>query len=166
MMRAIVAALLLEALQGCVLNSVMQLDPGEQPAPGPYRAIAVYGLGVEGAWRYPEFAIVLDEYNPRDKRITGGCFLYNRMEAAVPTKAREVRQFAFDVPAGHYAYSGFNATRLSSGPVAFELPEGRVVYLGDFIYTDSGVELRRREGKVPLAKVAPISPPPMFLCTP
>jgi len=46
-----------------------------------------------------------------------------------------IQYFAFSVPPGHYVFSGFNAVTMSTVDNLFFVPEGRVTYLGDFIYT-------------------------------
>jgi hypothetical protein len=154
--------------QGCLLNNVAELSPQETNAPSRGRAIAVYGVGLEGHWRYPKFAVTLDEYSAERQSITGGCWRYNHMKAVVPSDSKRVEHFAFEVRPGHYIYSGFNIVGLKGGPMAFEVPADRVVYVGDFVYTgDGAVELRRpqRDG-ITLAPAASAPIPNVFLCTP
>jgi len=165
-----VVVVLAGTLQGCLLNNISQLSSEEALRPTPGRAVAVYGIGVEGQWDYPKFAVTLDEYDLERKSITGGCWRYNHMKAVTPATNKRVERFAFDVRPGHYVYSGFNASGLKGGPVAFEVPPNGAVYLGDFVYTsDRTVELRRSQSNpegTTLAAVKPAPTPNIFLCAP
>lgn len=94
-----------------------------------------------------------------------------------------VQHLVFDATPGYYA--GGAAGVVFSGhtsPLAFEIPAGQVVYLGDFIYTsDRKVDLRRdinaakaalaksypnARGELVLAKAVPVPILQMFLCAP
>lgn len=165
-----VFAMLAGSLQGCMLNNVSALRSLDPLKPSSGRAIAVFGLGVE-APRDFSFAVTLDEYDPGQKAITGGCWRYNRMRAILPTATKRFERFAFDVRPGSYIYSGFNGSRkLSGGPVVFDVPPGAVVFLGDFVLiTDDAVELRTTQSGpegTTLAVAKPASPPNIFICTP
>jgi len=130
-------------LSGCLLNDVSMLSRGSV-APDPERAVVIYGLGVEGNWRSPKFAVQLDEYDVERQRITGNCSRFNRMQTSVLGTPGPVEHFVFDVRPGNYVYSQFNGVGLSGGAVRFEVPAGQTVYLGDFMATrDQKVVLRR-----------------------
>lgn len=104
------------------------------------------------------------------------------MEATVSALPGPVRHFAFEVPSGYYAYSGFNGARLAQDATAFAAAEASVVYVGDFVYgRDCKVALRRNLdglnmwmntqapnfGKaVEVAETVPVRPPNIFVCTP
>lgn len=132
-------------LSGCalLLNSVELLTNGGETGAG--RAVLVYGIAVEGIWRASRFAVSLDEYSLEEQKITGDCWRFNRTKASVEAIAGTEKYFAFDVPAGHYVYSGFNGHgSLSGSDRAFVVQEGHVTYVGKFVYTKTGnVELQR-----------------------
>lgn len=168
-------------LSACVLlNDTVRLDDSKVLAPRGERALVIYGVAVEGAWRYPEFGVSLDEFSIERHAITGDCWSFNRIQASVPKDSTTVQYHAFDVAPGYYIYSGFNAEGLR-GPNTFLVPESEVVYLGDFVYTtDDRVVLRRDisaalpalaksypklTGKIVLAEIVSAAPT-MFLCTP
>ena len=165
---------------GCLLlNDVnpVTIKSSHEPMPRADRAIVVYGIGVEGKSHYPGIGIGLDEYSIERQSITGDCWRFNRMQASVAAIAGTRQYFAFDVQPGHYVYSGFNGVRLRDREetLAFEVPAGRLVYLGDFVYGDDGqVDLRRDFNGVPsyfnqkiiLANALSASPPKLFLCMP
>lgn len=173
---------LLASLPGCMtLNSVVRIQETELAAPDINRSMVVFGVGVEGIWEHPQFAVVLDEYDIGLQSITGNCWRYNKMEASVPKDSRAVQRFAFEVKPGHYSFSGFNPTKLV-GPNAFSVPAGQVVYLGDFIYSDEHTVVLRRNGdttnnellkgfpvttdKITLAEAISVVAPQKFLCAP
>lgn len=163
-----------------MLNDALRLPAEKVVAPDRDRAIAIYGIDVEGDWRYPQFGVSIDEYSVERRAITGNCSRFNRIEGAVPQNAKAIQYFAFDVEPGYYIYSGFNAVSLQ-GKNTFSVPAGQVVYLGDFIYTRTGtVTLRRDFGpalpalvkaypnlkeKIVLAETTS-AVPTMFLCAP
>jgi hypothetical protein len=167
-------------LAGCGLNSVNPFNSDKHIAPG--RAVVLYGIGVEGEWQYPAFAVQLAEYSMKDQNATGNCFRFNKTEAKISSTPGPISYFAFDVPAGHYAYSAFNGAPLKQSTQAFVAPTGMVVYIGDFIYAqDNSVEIRRDatvientlprifpalQGKVHLAEAIPARQPGIFVCMP
>jgi hypothetical protein len=175
------AALPLMFPDGCVMNSMHQLSP-DAVARSRQAAVVVYGIQVEGNWEYPQFTVQLAEYSVKDQAGTGNCFTFNRAEATVPAATRSVRYFAFKVPAGHYTYGPFNAAPLVGETLAFSAVEGRLSYIGNFVYTSAKqVELRRNiesfqsalpaafagtSNKFVLAEAVSVQPPRMFLCTP
>lgn len=123
-------------LAGCTVNNARLLPTGASVESG--RAIVVVGVQVEGNWGYPAFAVELDEYSLGTQSATGGCFRFNRMEAAVPSTPGPLRYVAFDVPPGAYVISPFTGAPRAAGSTldttAFMAPEGQIVYVGDFIY--------------------------------
>ena len=167
-------------LTGCVSNAVHQLLP-DSVAKSKH-AVLVYGIGVEGKWGYPQFAVQLAEYSVKDQTGAGNCYVFNRAEAAVPSTPGPVKYFAFEVPAGHYVYSAFNAAPVIGETFAFNAVEGRAAYIGDFVFTSAKhIELRRNSeslesalpevfhgmsGKFNLAEAVQVRPPKMFLCGP
>ncbi|MDQ1923319.1 hypothetical protein [Massilia pseudoviolaceinigra] len=129
-------------LSGCLMNSTRPLPSGGTPSFF-WRAVVVYGIGMEGTWDAQRFAVELEEYSLADQAITGGCLFYNRTEGSIPSVPGPVQYVAFDVPAGNYAY-GRLIDEPSGKATAFNAPAGRIVYLGDFIYTrEKRMELRR-----------------------
>jgi len=174
-----VLLVLTAALSGCVINSARPY--GGDASPG--RAVVVYGVTVAGAWGYPRFGVTLDRYDIGQQAITGGCFLYDRLEAAVPATPAPTRYFAFDAPPGHYIYSGFSVTGFAGRDQAFEAPSGRAVYIGNFVLGgQKTVTLQRELDDATRQAIAaslptlamPLQPAPqvtarpahMFLCTP
>jgi hypothetical protein len=164
---------------GCTLNATAPLPTGHAPAAG--RAVIVYGVGVEGRWPYPNYAVQLTEYSLERQAITGNCLRFNRVDATVPATMTGIRYFAFDVAPGSYVYSPMNGAQFGGAPVAFRVPAGRAVYLGDFIYGKDGrvrltgnlvaesAAIRRALPATPDLKPAatvPVAPPKPFLCTP
>lgn len=98
------------------------------------------------------------------------------MQESVTAIVGTRQYFLFDVEPGHYVYSGFNGVRLrdSKKESAFEVPAGRIVYLGDFVYSDDGkVDIRRDLDRVQsyfkenvlLADMLLVPPPRPFLCS-
>lgn len=176
---SLIPALLLAA--GCTLiNSVRPLPAGATPREG--ATVVVYGVGLQGTWAYPNLGIELDEYNLQTQAITGNCMQFTRMQASVPAAQGTTRYFAFDVAPGHYTYSPFNGAKYEGASVAFEVPAGRVVYIGDFVYgKNQRIELQRDlasvrpaimqalpelGSEIVLAKTVPVSLPKLFLCAP
>ena len=169
-------------LSGCLaLNDVNQIstDRFTRPTPKPGRALVMYGGGGEeqGSWSYPRFGVALDEYSVERQAITGNCWRFNRMFASVTAISGTREYFLFDVQPGFYTYSWFNGAQLTSSDktLTFEVPPGRIVYLGDFIYArGGGVEVRRNLSAVKsyfkedllLADTLLVHPPQMFLCMP
>jgi hypothetical protein len=169
--------LALPLLTGCLLlNDVSRVDDRAH-RPGPDRALVILGVGIEGPWEYPQFSARLFEYDMARKAMVGNCWRWNRLEAAT---GKPIEYFFFDVAPGYYA--GDTLFRGEAGPLAFEVPAGRVVYLGDFIYAkDRKVDLRRNtkaatealkseaasgDSEVVVARTAPAASLQMFLCSP
>jgi hypothetical protein len=121
------------SLSGCILNSVHQVRHPQNIEPG--KSIVVIGLGAAVAGPFPQFGVVLDEYSLKDHRITGNCFFYNRIEAAIPAPRESIAYFAFEVPAGIYVFG--STLRGQVQPAAFVAPEGMAVYFGDYVAVGS-----------------------------
>jgi hypothetical protein len=173
---AIVAVL----MGGCTLSSTVPLETGGAPHAG--RAVIVYGLGVEGQWPHARYGVQLAEYSLEQQNITGNCFRFNRVDAAVPSAPAGLRYVAFDVVPGSWVYSPMNGAQPEGDPVAFRVPAGQTVYLGDFIYGKNGRV--RRTGDLAAERTAirqalpalaadlmpvatvPVAAPKPFLCTP
>jgi hypothetical protein len=84
----------------------------------------------------------MDEYSMEHQNITGNCWRSNYMEGKVPGIVGTRQYFAFDVKPGYYVAREF--IDASNKNVTFEVSAGRVVYLGDFIWTsESKIELKR-----------------------
>jgi hypothetical protein len=176
------SALALAALltSGCTMNSTVPLATGGAPHAG--RAVIVYGVGVDGPWAYPNFSVQLTEYSIDKQAITGNCFRFNRVDAIVPATAIGIRYFAFDVAPGSYVYSPMNGAQPKGEPVAFRVPAGRAVYLGDFVYGKDGrvtrggnldgekSAIRQALPAVPddvmIADTVVVAAPKPFLCAP
>jgi hypothetical protein len=172
--------LLLPLLVSCTVNSVRPISSIKGVKDG--RAILVYGVGVEGDWKYPAFGVQLDEYSLVGQATMGNCFQYNRTEARVPAAPGATHYFAFDVPAGHYVYSAFQTVPLDQGAQAIAVPAGRTVYVGDFVYTKAGVVALRQDWEglkrsttlhlpgvdegISRAQTVAVRPPKPFMCTP
>lgn len=165
-------------LSGCLMNSTRPLPTGGTPSP--WRAVVIYGLGMEGSWDAQRMGIQLDEYNLADQVTAGGCWFYNRTEASIPSVPAAVRYVAFDVPAGSYTYNSGGMRSMDNTPVAFIAPPGKVVYIGDFVYTGENYVALRRDlaafeharkqalpnlkGEVLLAETRVVERPRLFLC--
>jgi len=165
---------------GCTLNSVKDLPAGGTPAGN--RSVLVYGVKMEGQWRYPGFTTQLAEYDVAKQNITGNCLSFNRTEATLPSAPGTVKYFAFDVPPGHYVYSPFNGAQFEGDFLAFEAPAGKSVYVGDFVFQKNEVvalarnwdgvksavdrDLPELKNAISLASTAVAKRPQMFLCTP
>jgi hypothetical protein len=145
-LRALALAAACLSLAGCVVNAARPYAGGAPDAPSG-RAVAVVGLTVVHPSRLPQFKVVLDQYDIRRQAITGGCLTYTRIDADTPNAAAPTRFFAFDVPAGHYIYSGFNRTHevggigFESADQAFAVPAGHAVYIGNFVLDGDKVAL-------------------------
>jgi hypothetical protein len=167
-------------LAGCAFNSVKPLTFGAPISEG--HTVIIYGVGVEEKWAYPRFGVHLEEYSVKSQSSTGNCFRFNRAEASVASTAVGTQYFAFEVPPGHYVYSAFNGAPLRLDTQAFTAPEGRIVYIGDFIYSEEKTVLFRRNfdalatamgpslpnlnAKVSIAEMVPAQRPRFFLCAP
>jgi hypothetical protein len=178
---AFAVALSLPLLGGCLLlNDVSRVD-GPIHRPGSERALVIVGVGMEGDWGAPEFPIRFVEYDMARKTAVGDCWRWNRLEAST---SKQIEYFVFDVAPGHYAGGGGNSgvRGNETSPLAFEVPAGRIVYLGDFIYArDHKIDLRRNvraatetlrnsptiaDGEVVVARAAPVPTLQLFVCTP
>ncbi len=176
----LITVLLSPLLTACALNSTKRLPHGAGVRDG--RAIVVYGVAVEGNWSYPAFGVQLDEYRLSTQSVAGNCFQFNRTEATVPSAPHATRYFAFDVSPGHYVYSAFHTAPLAQGTQAFAAPAGRIVYVGDFVYTRDRVVVVRRDfeapkrsisvalpdlkGDIAFAEAVSVLQPKPFLCSP
>jgi len=174
-------------MTGCVLNSARPLPEGSFVSNG--RAIAVYGVASEDD---RGVHVELDQYD-MTSHTAGNCLVFTRMEAdAQPSTP--VKYVAFDVPPGVYTYGRMNTAGLEKAlppgvqqdiaapqVTGFVVPEGSVVYLGDFILrhgsliyqqgfnafnSAKGTLLPRLRGEVSLANELAVKQPPGFLCTP
>ena len=174
------SAVLVALLSGCLgLNDVVRVtEPGYSPPSN--RSLVIVGAGMEGDWKALKFQIALHEYDMRLQSITGNCWSWNRVVAVTE---KEIEYFVFDVAPGFYAGGGGMAVfRGQASPLAFEVPAGRVVYLGDFVYAkDHKVDLRRDViaakaalkksfpdvvGEPVVAKTISVATIQTFLCTP
>ena len=149
------------ALTGCAANGVKPFDGTASDLRGDH-AIVVIGVTVLGPWPHPRFGVILDQYDVKTQAITGDCFSYDRLEAVVPAAPAPTRFFAFDVPAGHYAYSAFNGGALAGRDQAFQALPGHAVYVGNFLLGDNGTVTRRddlAENRSAIAQALPQVPP-------
>ena len=108
---------------------------GNKNTPPPDRALVIVGLGVEG-WlpdHQSAFAATLYEYSLDRHAVMGNCWRNNRMEARVPAIVGTHEYFVFDVKPGAYVYAGITGTTMKH--LAFEVPAGQIVYVGDFVWT-------------------------------
>jgi len=174
------AIALAATLAGCTVSSTVPLAAGGKP--GADRTVIVYGVGVEGQWSYPRYAVQLAEYSLERQNITGNCFRFNRVDAAVSSAPSGIHYFAFDVAPGSYVYSPMNGAQFNGDTVAFRAPAGHAVYLGDFIYGKDGhatrtgdldaerAAIRQALPALPddlvVAQTVPVAAPKPFLCTP
>jgi hypothetical protein len=174
-------------LVGCALNNVKPLPTGSSVSDG--RAIVVFGVGVEDnlGWTNPGFGVNVDEYDLKNQ-TAGNCFRTNKMESGiVPSAPGPVKYFAFDVEPGTYVYSAFNSTSLAStqfddqgNTQAFIVPEGQVIYFGNFILQHQTVVVRRDldafknvrskslpnlKGAISIAKTTAVTPPKLYVCS-
>ena len=72
------------------------------------------------------------------------------MDAVVPAIVGTHQYFAFDVMPGFYVFRGYlDYTEVPYKNVVFEVPDGRIVYLGDFVRLKGGkIELKRDPNSV------------------
>ena len=168
------------ALVGCVQNGVRPLTTGSTAKED--STVIVYGIKIEGDWRYPRFGIQLAEYSIEKQVMPGNCFQFNKTEASIPSSQTTIGYFAFEAPPGHYVYSPFNGAQLQLDSQAFSAPKGRTVYIGDFIYIKDRVVVLRKDldalkavqgkslpslpSEISSAKSLPVQQPKPFLCTP
>lgn len=179
-MRAYFILMMLALLSGCGINYVKPVSYGSTV--GQDRAVIVYGVKVEVQWTYPQFGIVLDEYDAKTGKITGNCWSYVHARATVDGAPGDVRYFAFEVPPGQYVYSPFNANSLVGGNIAFEATAGKPAYVGEFVYEQNRtVTLRQNldeakpaidllfpelKGSLSAADTRIVKNPFVFICTP
>jgi hypothetical protein len=155
MFQVIVLFMLSVPLSGCLLlNDVNPISPVHLKTPPRDRAIVIFGLSVEGqidpraaTYNPGFFEIGLDEYSIEREHITGGCWRYNNMRAKVPGIIGTRQYFAFDVKSGYYVSTRlidpYNP-KIARKSLVFEVPAGKIVYLGDFIWTtEASIELKR-----------------------
>jgi hypothetical protein len=161
-------------------NAVRQISPDFIAKSN--QTVLVFGVGIEGRWESPMFAVVLSEYNIKKQDGAGNCFQFNRAEATISSTPGPVRYFAFKAPPGNYTNSAFYKNNTNGETLAFNVAEGSISYLGDFIYTSAKVvEIRRNidginsmlpnifpglAGKLILADATAVQPPKQFVCTP
>jgi len=171
-------------ITGCLLNSVHPITTAPQTKPDSAHAIIVIGVGLEAAWPFTEFPLVLDEYSADKQGITGTCFHYNRIEITRPSSPAKVVYLVYEVPANIYVYSARNANAtLASSTMgrAFVAPPGATVYFGDYVFVGNAtVEFRRnigaarsgaqsvlpRESVLKFAEPTTVAHAPGLLCTP
>lgn len=182
-LRLLVTGSAAAALSGCLFNRVNPIPEGSTVSDR--ATVILYGVKFAGTWTAPRYAIGIDEYDLERQNITGNCWSYNHMRASVPATPGPTIYFAFEVPAGYYAYSPFSGmvSGLPSGKsVAFSVPEGRATYLGDFTREADGrvmlggdfdamnrwvdANLPSLKRRVSEARTVPAAPPAWFLCSP
>jgi hypothetical protein len=171
-------------IPGCLLNSVHPITTAPRTKPDSAHAVVVIGVGLDVAWPFTEFPLVLDEYSAEKQGITGTCFHYNRIETTRPSSPAKIAYLAYEVPANIYVYSGRNANAtlaLSSMGRAFIAPPGATVYFGDYVFVgNKTVEFRRnieaarsgaqsvlpRDTLLEPAEPTTVAHAPPLLCTP
>jgi hypothetical protein len=183
LVRWIVALAMSAVTSGCLLNSVRPITRAPISKPGAAHAIVVIGIGLDAKYPYPKFGLTFPEYSVAQQRITGNCFLYNRIEVSRPADPASVTYQVFEVPANAYVYLDLAAAHLTPSTTerAFIAPPGGVVYFGDYIFTsEGGVRFRRdldaarngvrpllsRVGVLELAETTAAPGAHMLLCTP
>jgi hypothetical protein len=172
------------AIPGCLSNSVHPITTAPRTKPDSAHAIVVVGVGIDVAWPFTAFTLVLDEYSAEKQGITGTCFHYNRIETTRPSSPAKLAYLAYEVPENIYVYSGrnANATLAPSSPGrAFIAPPGATVYFGDYVFVGNGtVEFRRnieaarsgaqsvlpRDTVLEPAEPTTVAHAPALLCTP
>ncbi|NYE60179.1 hypothetical protein FHW58_001331 [Duganella sp. 1224] len=172
-MRWLLLPLLLAGLlSGCGINHARPVSYTE--VIGNHRAMVIYGVKLEGVWRYPRFSLLLEEFDANTGKITGNCWVRTHTQATVDSTPGEVRYFAFDVPPGQYVYSPFNAKWLNGGTLAFEAPAGKRTYVGDFVFEKNGTVSLRQDlaaagasvgWPLSVADTRVVNTPFIFMCT-
>ncbi len=139
----------------------------------------------------PKIAVsfVLYEYDMESQSITGNCWRFNRIRgSSILAIDSSIKYLMFDVAPGYYAGGGTSLFKGYTSPLAFEVPAGQIVYLGDFIYMNDGhIDLRHNRqvvlkrnikaaqvallnsypevrGKIEQAKISLVPKLQMFLC--
>jgi hypothetical protein len=171
-------------IPGCLLNSVHPTTTALRTKPDSAHAIVVIGVGLDVAWPFAEFSLILDEYSAEKHGITGTCFHYHRIEATRLSTPAKIAYLAYEVPANIYVYSGRHANAtlaLSSMGRAFIAPPGATVYFGDYVFVgNKTAEFRRnieaarsgaqtvlpRDTVLEPAEPATVAHAPPLLCTP
>lgn len=171
-------------IPGCLLNSVHSITTALRTKPDAAHAIVVIGVGLDVAWPFREFPLVLDEYSDEKQGITGTCFHYNRIESTRRSGPAKIAYLAYEVPANIYVYSGRNANATlapSSIGRAFIAPPGATVYFGDYVFVGNETVEFRRNIEAARAGAQSVLPPdtilepaepttvahaPALLCTP
>jgi hypothetical protein len=183
-LRLIAVVVICATVPGCLQNSVQRITESRRAHPDSAHSIVVVGVGLEAAWPFAAFSLALDEYSFEKQDIAGNCFRYNHIQATRASNPAKVTYFAYEVPAGTYVYSPFNANAIlapATPATGFIAPPGRVVYFGDYVFVGNRtVELRRDidaarlgvrsliPGDLPLdrAETAPVGHVYPFMCTP
>jgi hypothetical protein len=136
-------------LCGCLmLNYVDAIEPDSWVGPAGDRTVLLLGIQAEEPFKYPA-SVSLHEYDPKTGKISGTCFHYYRVEAAMPPGTNtQPRYFAFDVPAMDFIYLGagalFEARPGTPGqPFSVAVKERQVNYLGTFVWSKEGFTLTR-----------------------
>ncbi len=112
------------------------------------RAILVYGIAMEGPWEWPSFPLGLDRYDLEKRDTSGSCWRRDKTEGSIPAAPGTQQYLAFDVPAGWYAYSPFNAAGLSGPSQAFQAAPGTVVYVGKFSNRGGKISYRAEDDRL------------------
>lgn len=143
----LVSITFISLLSGCLgLNDVKPLGLSFQGTPPTGRAYAIVALSVEAPQKQPlghAFSIWIEEYSIERQDITGNCWRNNLMYPSVQPFGGTRQYFAFDVKPGYYAAIGYLGTMHKQ--LAFEVPAGRIVYLGEFILTSDGGQRLNRD---------------------
>ena len=140
-------AIIVAICSGCLgLNDVKPIGLAFKGMPPADRAYVIVGLSVEPTQLKRldyMFSISVAEYSVERQDITGNCWRYNLMYPSVPPFGGTREYFAYDVKPGYYAVLDMlGASEKQS--LAFEVPAGRIVYLGEFTLTSShGISLNR-----------------------
>ena len=183
-LRLIAVVIVYVTVPGCLQNSVHRVTETRRAHPDSAHSLVVVGVGLDAAWPFAAFSLALDEYSFEKHDTTGNCFRYNHIEATRASSPAKVTYFAYEVPAGAYVYSPFNANAKlapADSATGFIVPPGKAVYVGDYVFVgDQTVELRRDIGAARLgvrslipvdltleqAEPAHIGHVHAFLCTP
>jgi len=181
-MRLFILLIISVLVSGCFfLNDVNPFSTPDEflanrATPPAERAIVIFGLSVEGPGYHAItrwFSVHMDEYSIERQSITGNCWRSNNMEAKVPGIIGTRQYFSFDVKPGYYVSREF--LDASDKNLVFEVPAGRVVYLGEFVWTsESRIGLKRDPstvksyfgGDVLLANTRQVSQVKGILCGP
>jgi hypothetical protein len=94
--RRVVLLITCAFFSGCLLNSVHSITTAPPAKSDAAHAIVVIGVGLDVAWPFSEFPVVLDEYSAEKQGITGTCFHYNRVEITRPSNPAKIAYFAYE----------------------------------------------------------------------